>query len=241
MVTQAGAVLDGVDCSGCYVSLHASNITVRSCLFTATAGVSVALDGYDGATNITIESCRFDGEKKNIHAEPMLRVREGTMFVRGCLFENLPSDGITMVGGTVEQCTFRRSGYLTSAHADAIWVPKTVAPIRLVENDIDWRKPVDSKVIPNTAFQIVPTTGDIHDVLIERNRCRGGSYTIQVAHHRTRLGRFQMDRVIVRDNELGDWLYGPLYPLYKPADLVFSGNRKLGTGALLSGAPQQAR
>jgi serralysin len=241
MVTQVGAVLDGVDFSGCYVSLHASDIKVRNCLFTTTAGIPVALDAYDGATNITIETCRFDGEKKDIHAEPMLRVRNGTLFARGCLFENLPSDGVTMVGGAIEYCTFRGSGYLTGAHADAIWVPRTIAPVVIRNNDIDWRKPADAKVVPNNAFRIVCELGDIEDVLIANNKCLGGSYTIQAGTHPKATTKFKIRNIVIRDNELADWLYGPLYPLYKPLDLIFAGNRSLVTGAFLSGAPQKAR
>ena len=241
MLMGEGASLEGIDCSDCYVSIHASNVALRNCRFTATEGVAVAVDGLDGVTNVTVENCQFDGLKKNIPAQPMLRVRAGVMHVRGCVFENLPSDAITMVGGIVEKCLFRGSGYLDEAHADAIWVPRTVAPVIIRDNEVEWRKPVDARVIPNTAFQIVPTTGDIYDVLIERNRCRGGSYTIQVSEHPSRLGKFKMGRVIVRNNMLSDWLYGPLYPKYVPADLVFEENRHLERGSLLSRAPQIAR
>ena len=241
MITQAGAKLEAIDCSGCYVSVHARNVTLRGCRFTVTEGVAVAVDCYDGATDILVETCHFDGLKKDQPAEPMLRVRDGTLTARDCLFENLPSDGITMVGGLIEHCQFRGSGYLTGAHADAIWVPRTVAPVVIRNNDIDFRKPADAKVIPNTAVQVVPETGNISGVLVEGNRCLGGSYTIQVSGHPLVGDKHSLGQVIVRNNLIDNWLYGPLYPILKPADLVFENNRRLSTGAILSGAPQTLR
>lgn len=237
IISQAGARLENVDCSGCYVSVHASNVTLRGCRFTVTEGVPVALDCYDGVTGILIEACHFDGLKKDIHSEPILRVRDGTLTARDCLFENLPSDGITMVGGLIENCQFRGAGYLTGAHADAIWIPRTIAPVIIRNNDIDFRKRPDAKVIPNTAVQVTPKTGDISDVLIEGNRFRGGSYTIQVSGHPLIGDKHHITRVVIRNNLIDDWIYGPLYPQLKPADLVFENNRRLSTGALLTGAP----
>ena len=237
MITQAGVTLDNIDCSGCYVSVHASNVTLRGCRFTVTEGVSVAVDCYDGASGILVETCHFDGLKKDLPAEPMLRVRDGTLVVRDCLFENLPSDGIAMVGGLIEHCRFRGSGYLTGAHADAIWIPRTIAPVIIRDNDIDFRRPPDAKVTPNTAIQVVPEFGDINDVLVENNRCLGGSYTIQVSGHPLVGEKHHIGRVIVRNNLIDDWAYGPLYPQLKPTGLLFENNHRLSTNALLTGAP----
>jgi hypothetical protein len=241
LITQPGATLDSIDFSGCYVTLHAENAVFRKCRFTTYGAVGATVDGYEGADSATFEECHFDGERKNFGSQPLLRMRTGSMTVRSCLVENLPSDGITIVAGAVEHCVFRNAGYLDEAHSDAIWVPRTIGRVAIVDNDIDWRKVADAKVVPNNAIQCAPTTGDIFDVEILRNRCRGGTYTIQVAEHPSRLGKFKLGRVALRDNLISDWLYGPLYPLYKPADLVFSNNRHLVRGHVLTGAPVRER
>src|SRR5262245_3933406 len=43
MIKGAGATLDGVDCSGCYVSIEASGVTLRNCRFTALEGAAIVV------------------------------------------------------------------------------------------------------------------------------------------------------------------------------------------------------
>jgi hypothetical protein len=230
IVAEAGARLKGVDCRDCFVTVHSNDVTVRECQFNATT--AAALDLYADGTRLTVEYCEFDGERKGVNASPMLRARDGVMTVRHCVFQNLPGDGVMLIGGTVENCVFRGAGFNKALHADAVWVPKTIAPIVIARNNVDWRQPPGAEAPSNNAFRIVSEFGNIQDVLIEDNWARGGTYTVHVGAHQ-RVPQYHVSKVIVRDNLLADWLYGPLYPALVPSDLVFEGNRHLFTGQAL--------
>ena len=229
-ITGQGASLKDVDCSGCYVTVEAFDVIVSGCVFTAVEKIPITVDLYGNAGNVTFERCHFDGQKKNTGTDPILRARSGVMHVKDCLFENLPSDGISTVGGSIERNVMRGSGYLQGAHADAITMPRLISPLIVLENDIDFRKPPEAPTQPTSVIAIGPATGDITDVLVERNILRGGGYSIYVTDaHPT----FKTRRVIIRDNLIDDWLFGPLYPKFRPPDLSFEGNRRKRDGSRL--------
>src|SRR5271156_591053 len=60
-VTQAGAVLSGINFGSATVLIEANNVTVKDCTFSDTTGFW-AINQYSG-TGATIENCSFIGSK----------------------------------------------------------------------------------------------------------------------------------------------------------------------------------
>jgi hypothetical protein len=238
-IVGEGAALENVDCSGCYVSVQASRVVLRGCRFTAVQQLAVVVDMYSNCKDLTVELCHFDGMKMNVGTDTMLRARDGTMIVRDCLFENLPNDGVNLVGGSVVNCTFRGAGYLSGAHADAIAIGKTVAPIVIMNNTIDYRNRDDAKAQTTSAIAIGSGFGNIADVRIEQNVLLGGAYSLYVTEPPKTAGMYRCEKVVVRNNLIGGWMFGPLYPQNRPADLVFERNQHYGDRSPLSSAPQK--
>ena len=231
MLVEDGAVLEDVDCTDCYVSVQANRVEMRGCRFTAVQGLAIIVDLYPKCGKLIVERCHFDGMKRNVATDTMLRARDGEMFVRDCLFENLPNDAVNSVGGSVERCTFAGAGYLTGGHSDAITVNRTVAPVLIMDNNIDYSRRADAATPTTSVITVAPGTGAINDVLIEKNIIRGGAYSFYIYQAPK---AFTMENVIVRDNLVGDWLFGASYPKFRYAGLVWQGNRHLKTNAPLT-------
>jgi hypothetical protein len=225
-ITGDGSELRDYDCRSCFVTITANDVTLNSCRFGPTGAVPV--DMFGDSTRLNVESCIFDGERRNVDVRAMIRARNGTMHVRGCTFLDLPSDGIACMGGIIEFNTFRGAGFLTDAHADAIWIPRTIAPVIILGNTVDWRpKPGTTGV--NNAVRCVPEMGAISDVQILNNTFQGGAFVLAI--HGLPGGRGPpVDKVVVRENQFSDWKFGPLYPLARPRDLVWEGNRHQPSG-----------
>jgi len=90
----------------------------------------------------------------------------------------MPVDGLLVQGGTVAGNYFANAGYHPGAHSDGIWVPKTVSPILIDNNVIDWRSDPSAAVLTNNAIRVSSELGDVTGVTIENNVLLGGNYTI---------------------------------------------------------------
>lgn len=225
-ISGDGSELRDYDCRSCFVTITAKDVTLNSCRFAATGAVSV--DMFDSATRLNVENCIFDGERRNVDVRAMLRARNGTLHVRGCTFLDIPSDGIVCVGGIIEFCTFRGAGYLKDAHADAIWIPRTIAPVLILGNTVDWRQKPGTEGL-NNAVRCVADMGAISDVQIIRNTFQGGAFVLAI-HRLPGAASNPVEKVVVRENTFSDWQFGPLYPLARPRDLVWEDNRHQTTG-----------
>lgn len=232
-VLRDGAVLEGFDLRGYNVVVKANNVTIRTCLGSAATWNTV--DQYSGFSGLTVEYCTFDGQKANIPSNAILFNRAGIMTVRNNEFFDTPTDVIHTVGGTVERNYFSGSGYGTDAHADAISVHQTVAPVAIRQNYINWVTPSDAAVpVLDNAVRIAPHLGPIQDVSVQDNVLLGGGYTVFVAN-----AQYQAANVAVDHNQIGLGKWGPLYPEAQPATFSFTRNSNFASGAVLPtvGAP----
>ena len=62
-VTQAGAVLSGINFGTATLYIQANNVTVKDCTFTDTTGTIWAAAQANGVSGATIENCTFTGSK----------------------------------------------------------------------------------------------------------------------------------------------------------------------------------
>jgi hypothetical protein len=220
-VTKAGAVLDGLDLRGVSVVVQADNVSIKNSLGNAPGHWAVRQE--DGSSGLTVENCTFDGGKSA--GAGYIIDGSGSMTIRGNEFFNLPSDGVNAQGGTIEQNYFAGGGYAPGAHADAISVHSSSAPLAIRQNYIDYVGRPDAAVGTNAAIKIVPHFGAVRDVVVEGNTLLGGGYTIYANN-----AEHPATNIRIVNNEVGRSQYGDLYSDSRPAGFVFEGNRAPGEG-----------
>jgi hypothetical protein len=132
-VTQAGAVLSGINFGSATVVIEANNVTIKDCSFSDTTSFW-AID--DNASGATVENCTFTGSKspteKNIWISSYQNIT-----IEDNSFLNSPEDAIAIQQGVVTGNYFSGEGWNTAAHGDAIYVPDTVGPVSITDNFID--------------------------------------------------------------------------------------------------------
>ncbi len=236
-VTQDGATFDGIDFRGMQVRVFANNVTFTNCLFdtAGSQGQSVLIE-REGYSNLTIDHCTFDGLKLTESIPDLIESYGANATITNNVFVNMPVDGVLVQGGTVAGNYFANAGYHPGAHSDGIWVPKTVSPVVIDNNVIDWRSDPAAAVLTNNAIRVSSELGDVTGVTIENNVLLGGNYTITTTkdatftHIQDQMGT--MTDVSVLDNVIDLGRSGSLDPLGRPSDLVVDGNARLsGAGA----------
>lgn len=247
-VTRDGATFDGVDFRGMQVRVFANNVTFTNCLFDASGsqGQSVLIE-REGYSNLTIDHCTFDGLRRTDSIPDMVESYGANATITNNVFVNMPVDGLLVQGGTVAGNYFANAGYHPGAHSDGIWVPKTVSPVLIDNNVIDWRPDPAAAVLTNNAIRVSSELGDVTGVTIENNVLLGGNYTITTTkdatftHTTNQMG--MMSDVEIIDNIIDLGRSGSLDPLGRPSDLVVDGNARLSGGgapfsdASLAGVP----
>jgi hypothetical protein len=240
VVKQAGAVLRGINFSGCNVDVQANDVRFVDCLLDAYAlnttpnGPVVApfvVRQYPGFRGLVVEYATIDGRRVGSGAGTAVMSDDGAASVRDSIFVNLPADAINLPAGEVTRCRISSLGWGSGAHADGIVVPRQTGPIAITCNDIDGT-PDDAPADANHLIQICPALGAItQGVTIATNVLTGGTYSIAVYGAG---GAYPISNVAIRGNVLGGGLYGDIYPTTRPADLVIAGNVRLGTGQPVS-------
>src|ERR1700734_1758503 len=129
-VTQAGAVLSGINFGSATVLIEANNVTIKDCSFSDTTSFW-AID--DIASGATVENCTFTGSKspteKNIWISSYQNIT-----IEDNSFINSPEDAIAIQQGLVTGNYFSGEGWSTAAHGDAIYVPATTGPVTVTGN-----------------------------------------------------------------------------------------------------------
>ena len=120
-VTQAGAVLSGINFGTATVDIGANNVTIEDCTFTGTTGYYAVLQ-TGTSSGATVENCTFTGTKSPTEGNVWIGSTQGSMTIEDNSFLNSPTDAIDMHSGVVTGNYFSGAGYLPGAHADAIWV-----------------------------------------------------------------------------------------------------------------------
>jgi hypothetical protein len=230
VVTEARLVLEGYDFRGYSVSVEADNVTIRDCLFDAKGYHTVHQE--EGSTGMVVEYSTFDGQKAHIdtHSDMVLSVETAT--IRNNEFLNLPSDAINVAGGIVERNYFAGASYQSGAHADAISVHRTVAPLIIRENYIDYIDRPDAAQGSNAAIKIVSHFGTIRDVTVDSNVLLGGGYTIY-----TGPDKHPVSDVTFSNNDVGLGQYGVLMGGDHGTNFVYVRNHSFSNDArLLAGS-----
>src|SRR3954454_10167391 len=152
-IGQAGGTLEGYDLRGYCVAVQADNVTIKNNLLNATSWHAI----YQNAntSGLVIEQNTFDGQKANNSNANIIESDSAGIVIRNNEFFNMPTDAVAVVGGRVEHNYFAGSGYQSGAHADAVTVHRTVAPVTIRENYIDFIARSDAAVGTNAAIKIV--------------------------------------------------------------------------------------
>ena len=180
VVTQAGAVLSGLDFNGVSLDILANNVTVKDCSFEAGNEYWCITQAGSGAV---IEQNTFSGGSAgNTYEMAAFIASSNQMFVLGNSFLNAPGDGIDFERGRLGQF-FLGAGYSsTGVHPDAILVGSTTGPVSITDNFIDATNAAGATGSrtgeTNSAVRITAEMGDTSNVSVTGNFLLGGTYTV---------------------------------------------------------------
>jgi hypothetical protein len=225
VITKSGALLDGVDLRGITVEVRANNVAITNSLADATGFNTIQQMG--GYTGLVVAYCTFDGKKSKGPNASIIMNDSGSVTVVNNEFFNVPSDVVNTVGATIERNYFAAAGYQPGAHADAISIHKTVGPVVIRENYIDYVTPSDAAIpVTNAAIKIASVFGTISNVTVEGNVLLGGGYTVYA-----QSATYAASNIKISYNDIGLGKWGDLYPEAKPSNFTYAANDgSLATG-----------
>ena len=206
-VTQAGAVLSGINFGSATVVIEANNVTIKDCSFSDTTSFW-AID--DIASGATVENCTFTGSKspteKNIWISSYQNIT-----IEDNSFINSPEDAIAIQQGLVTGNYFSGEGWSTAAHGDAIYVPATTGPVTITDNFIDDTLNAGQTGYSNTTLRITDEGGTNNDgVTVTGNYLIGAGFSFETAL--TSNPSNTISNVSVTNNYLGFEWYGQYFP-----------------------------
>ncbi len=206
-VTQSGAVLSGINFGSATLMIKANNVTVEDCTFTGTTGFQ-AIQQYAGFSGATVENSTFIGSKSPTEQNIWIGSQLG-ITIEDNTFLNSPADSIAIEQGIVTGNYFSGEGYLTGAHADAIYVPATTGPVSITNNFIEETANAGQPGISNSDIRITDEQGNVNGVIISGNYLIGSGFSFEVA---APLANNTISNVSVTHNDIGfDW-YGQYFP-----------------------------
>jgi Right handed beta helix region len=135
-VTQAGAVLSGINFGSATVIIDANNVTIKDSSFSDTSSFW-AIDQMGGYSGATIENDTFTGSKSPTESNIWISASAGAITIEDNTFLNSPEDAIAIQQGLVTGNYFSGEGWSTAAHGDAIYVPDTTGPVTITDNFLD--------------------------------------------------------------------------------------------------------
>jgi hypothetical protein len=218
-VTQAGAVLSGINFGSATVIINANNVTIEDCSFSDTSSFW-AID--DLASGATVENCTFTGSKspteKNIWISSYQNIT-----IDDNSFINCPEDSIAIQQGVVSGNYFSGEGWNTAAHGDTIYVPATTGPVTITDNFIDDTLNAGQTGYSNTNLRITDEGGTNNDgVTVTGNFLIGAGFNFETAL--TSNASNTISNVSVTNNYLGFAWYGQYYP---GTEATISGNTEV--------------
>ena len=206
-ITQAGAVLSGINFGTATVLVGADNVTIKDCTFAGTTGY-YAVEQTGAYSGLTVENSTFTGSKSPTENNVWIGSVLGSMTIEDNSFLNSPTDAIDMHGGVVTGNYFSGAGYLPGAHADAIWVTGTTGTT-ITDNFIDGTPNADSPANANSDLRLTNELGNLTDVTVSGNYLLGGAYTVEAGSSNT---TYTVSNVSITGNYIGFETYGPFYP-----------------------------
>ncbi|MGA8583902.1 MAG: right-handed parallel beta-helix repeat-containing protein, partial [Roseiarcus sp.] len=206
-VTQAGAVLSGINFGSATLAIEANNVTVQDCTFTATTSFWTVdqTPGYSGAT---IEDCTFQGSGSPTENNVWINATQ-SITIKDNSFLDSPGDAIDIEGGVVTGNYFSGAGFLPGAHADAIQILAATGPTTITDNFIDGAWNPSAPANANSDIRIVTEGSNISNVNISGNYLLGGAYSLEVGPEPGTSYRFS--NVAINNNYIGFSEFGPYY------------------------------
>jgi hypothetical protein len=217
-VTQAGAVLSGINFGDATVIINANNVTIKDCSFSDTSSFW-AINQEGGYSGATIENDTFTGSEspteKNIWISS-----SGNITIADNTFLNSPEDAIAIQEGVVTGNYLSGEGWNTAAHGDAIYVPDTIGPVSITDNFIDDTLNTGQTGYSNTSLRITDEGGNNNDgVTVTGNYLIGAGFNFETAT--TTNTSYTISNVSVTNNYLGFATYGQYFP---GTEATISGN-----------------
>jgi hypothetical protein len=217
VVTQAGAVLSGINFGDATVLINANNVTIKNCTFTGTSSFW-AVD-QPTASGATVENSTFIGSKSPTENNVWVSSALG-ITIENNTFLNSPADAVAIQQGVVTGNYFSGEGYMRGAHADTIYVPDTTGPITIADNFIDGTPNAGAQGSSNSDIRITDEFGNTNDVNVTGNYLIGAGFTFSVGAGNINT----VTNVSITNNDVGFGLFGPYYPGTDTA-ATLSGNR----------------
>ena len=206
VVTQAGAVLSGINFGDATVLVEANNVTIKDCTFTATTGFwAVAQNSGSGAT---VENCTFTGSKSPTEGNDWISSSLG-ITIKDNTFLNSPTDSIDIHSGVVTGNYFSGEGYEPGAHADAIYVTGSTGPTTITDNFIDETPNPGSAGFSNSDMRLTNEFGDLTDVTVSGNYLLGAGFAVEAGSTNT---TYTISNVSIANNDIGFQAFAPYYP-----------------------------
>ncbi|CAO4138171.1 M10 family metallopeptidase C-terminal domain-containing protein [Methylorubrum extorquens] len=228
VITKSGVTLDGYDFRGVSINVQADNITIKNSTFDAAVG-NYAINAMPGTKNLTVDHSTFDGLKLDkISYNVFVSSRGENTVLTNNAFLDAPADAVQIQSGTISGNYFAGGAYAKGAHADAIWIGKTIGPVVISGNVIDWRSRADAPTETNEAVRISGELGNVSNVLVKNNILLGGSMTVMVTdgatqtHTTGQVGTVTGVKVV--ENVIDFGKYGDLEQTYRPKDMVYADN-----------------
>ncbi|MFG5120511.1 M10 family metallopeptidase C-terminal domain-containing protein [Methylorubrum sp. POS3] len=238
-ITKSGVTFDGYDFRGVSINVQADNVTIKNSTFDASVG-KYAINAFPGTKNLTVVRSTFDGLKlDNIGYVDFVASRGENTALTNNAFLDAPSDAVTIQSGTISGNYFAGGSYATGAHADAIWIGKTIGSVVITDNVIDWRSRADAPNENNEAVRITGELGNVSDVLVKNNILLGGSMTVLVSdgatqtHNADQVGTVTGVKIV--ENVIDFGKYGDLEQTSRPKDMVYADNMHASGGPLTPG------
>jgi hypothetical protein len=206
-VTQAGAVLSGINFGSATVMIEANNVTIKDSTFAATS--SFWAINQPSASGATVENCTFIGSKSPSEKNIWIASPED-ITIEDNTFLNSPEDAIALEQGVVTGNYFSGEGWNTGAHADAIYVPATIGPVTITDNFIDATPNAGATGINNTTLRITDEAGNNTDgVTVSGNYLIGAGYNFELAAPNANA---TISNVSITNNYVGFGTYGQYFP-----------------------------
>ncbi|MFG5120284.1 M10 family metallopeptidase C-terminal domain-containing protein [Methylorubrum sp. POS3] len=239
-ITKSGVTFDGYDFRGVSINVQADNVTIKNSTFDASVG-KYAINALTGTKNLTVDRSTFDGLKlDNIGYVDFIMSRGHNTVLTNNAFLDAPSDAIAIQSGTISGNYISGGSYATGAHADAIWIGKTIGSVVIANNVIDWRSRADAPTETNEAVRITGELGNVSNVLVKNNILLGGSMTVLVSdgatqtHNAGQVGTVTGVKIV--ENVIDFGKYGDLKQTSRPKDMVYADNMHASGRPAIPGA-----
>jgi hypothetical protein len=161
-VTQAGAVLSGINFGSATVVIAANNVTIKDSSFAGTSSFW-AITQNAGVGGATIENDTFTGSKSPTEKNIWISSSTGAITIQDNSFINSPEDAIGIMQGVITGNYFSGEGWATAAHGDAIYIPDTTGPVTITDNFLDETMNAGQTGYSNTVLRITDEGGNNND------------------------------------------------------------------------------